>query len=188
MSGLIYKDYSYLKETIDLRYFNKKRRLIRDVLIRQFLDYRKFSIDYDYMKIDIEGKEFNFSGSYSGYKIAFIISLDKVGIDIEMYKKISLDNIQLFASKDEINSLSSEFESFSLIEKSTLIWCIKESVGKLFDVGLSNGFDSFKLRKKDKIYLETFLDLSWEHSIIISYKLFNDFCLVLTKLQTKIYD
>jgi len=82
-------------------------------------------------------------------------------------------------------NLSSEFGSFSVLEKSTLIWCIKESVGKLFDIGLSKGFDTFKLRKRDKIYLEAaFFKHSCEHSIKIFYKMLDDHCIVFAKFQT----
>ena len=181
MANLVYKDYSHLKEAIDIRHFNKKRRMVRDDLLKKWLNNREYSIDYDHMKINIEGEEFNFSGSYSGYKIVFIKSLDKVGIDIEMYKKISPNNIHLFVSKEELNSLNSYFKSFSLLEKVTLIWCIKESVGKLFDIGLSKGFDSFKLIKRDKIYLQTFLNISCGRDINIFYKIFADFCIVFAK-------
>ena len=182
-ASLIYKDFSYLEETTDLRHFNRNRRMVRDEMIKEWLGNQRYSIDYSRMKISIEGKEFNFSGSYSSYKIVFIKSLAKVGIDIEMYKKISPDNIHLFASKDELNNLSSEFESFSALEKSTLIWCIKESVGKLFDIGLSKGFDAFKLRKRGKIYLATILNLSCEHGIKIFYKMFDEYCIVFAKFQ-----
>ena len=184
ITDLIYKDFSYLEETINLRYFTKKRRMIRDELIEEWLGNNEYSFDYDHMKINIEEKVYYFSGSYSGYKIAFIKSLDKVGIDIEMYKNISSNNTHLFISKDEISNLSSKFDSFSPLEKSTLIWCIKESVGKLFNVGLSKGFDSFKLRKRDKIhYLGTSLNLPHDHSINIFFKMFNDFCIVFAKFE-----
>jgi len=181
MAEVIYQDFSYLEETIDLRYFKKKRREIRDELIKAWLGNQEYSIDYNYMKIRINGKEFYFSGSYSGYKVVFIKSLDKVGIDIEMYKHISLNNIQLFTSKEELNSLNSELDSHSILEKSTLVWCIKESVGKLFDVGLSKGFESFKLRKLDKLYIETTLNPIRENRISIFYKMFHNFCIVLAK-------
>jgi phosphopantetheinyl transferase len=184
VSVLLFKDFSYLEQAIDLRQFNRMRRVFRDDLIKEWLGSKGYLIDYNRMKINIEGKEFNFSGSYSEYKIVFIKSVGKVGIDIEMYKRISPDNIHLFASEGELNSLSSEFKPLSISEKSTLIWCIKESVGKLFDIGLSKGFDAFKLKKKDKIYLSTFLNLSCEHSINIFYKILNDYCIVVAKLQT----
>lgn len=181
---LIYKDFSCLSETIDLRHFNKKRRMIREEMIKEWLGDQQHSIDYNHLKIRIEGAEFNFSGSYSNYKIVFIKSLIKVGIDIEMYEKISLDSIHLFASKDELNNLNSEFASYYTIEKATLLWCIKESVGKLFDVGLLKGFDTFKLRRRDKkLYLGTLLHPLSEYKVNIFYKMFDDFCVVFAKFQ-----
>jgi hypothetical protein len=182
-TSLIYKDFSYLKQTIDIRQFNKVRRVFRDELIKEWLGNEENTIDYDFRKINTKEKEFYFSCSYSGYKIVVIKSVTKIGIDMEMYKRISLDNIHLFASSDELNSLGFEFGLLSLLEKSTLIWCIKESVGKLFDIGLSKGFDTFRLKRKDKIYLSTFLKLSCECRINIFYKMFTDYCIVFAKFH-----
>ena len=178
MDNLIFKDFSYLEQTINLHDFNKKRRMFRDELITEWLGSQRYVIDYNRMKINIEGKEFDFSGSYSGHKVIFIKSMEKVGIDIEMYTRISSDHIHLFASEDELNSLNPELESFSMLEKATLVWCIKESVGKLFNIGLSKGFDAFKLRKKEKFYLSTCLSLSYQRQIHIFYKMFDDYCIV----------
>lgn len=183
IDDLVFKDFSYLKQTIDLRDFNKMRRVFRNELIKGWLGSQGYSIDYNFMKICIGGKDFSFSSSYSDYKVVVIKSMTKIGIDIEMYKKISLDHIHLFVSEEELSSLSTGFESFSILEKSTLIWCIKESVGKLFDVGLSKGFDAFKLRKRDKIYLGTCLNLSDEHSINIFYKMFDDYCIAFSEFK-----
>jgi len=183
MTDLAYKDFSYLEQTIDLRHFTKMRRAVRDDLIKIWLGNKGYSIDYNQMKIKVQGKEFNFSSSYSGYKIVVIKSEDKIGIDIEMYERISPNHIHLFTSIDELNSLDSEFESLSASEKSTLVWCMKESIGKLFNIGLSKGFDAFNFKKHDKIYLSTFLNLLCEQKINIFYKMFNDYCIVFAKFS-----
>jgi len=184
MASLFYKDFAHLEKTIDMSHFKKNRREFRDEMLKERLDNRIYSLDNKRKKINIEESVYNFSTSYSGYKIIFIKSLNKVGIDIELYKNISVKNIPLFASKEELNSLDFEFESSSILEKATLIWCIKESVGKLFDVGLSKGFDTFKLKEQGgKIYLATFLNLLCENYINVSYKKFKDFCVIITTFQ-----
>lgn len=183
VANLVYKDFSHLEQTIDRRHFGKIRRVFRDDLIKEWLGGKEYSIDYHHMKIKIEGEEYGFSSSYSGYKMIVIKSVTKVGIDLEMYNRISLNNIHLFISADELNSLGFEFKSLTTSEKSTLIWCIKESVGKLFNVGLSKGFDTFTLKRSDKVYLSTFLNLSHEKKLNISYKMFNDYCIVFAEFQ-----
>jgi len=66
------------------------------------------------------------SVSHSGDLVCIIVSDQKIGIDIE---KISDKSLQL--KEKFINSHHTKLNK----EKSTLIWCIKESVFKFYEIG-----------------------------------------------------
>lgn len=183
IKNVIYKDFSYLSENYDLNSFKRVRRNYRNLLIEELLNNNKFRINREDMKLYTEKGEINFSSSYSDYNIAVAISNDCIGIDIEKYENIFYENIDIFTSISEMVTLRDLLNTYTLLEKATFIWCLKESVGKLYNVGLSRGFKAFNLKKNNEFYLNTKLDILNKTHIYVYYKLFEDYCLVLSTFK-----
>ncbi len=183
IKNVVYKDFSYLNKNYDLNHFKRVRRNYRNLLIEELLNNNRFRINREDMKLYTEKGEINFSSSYSGYNIAVAISDDRIGIDIEKYENIFYENIDIFTSVSEMSTLRDLLNTYTLLEKATFIWCLKESVGKLYNVGLSKGFKAFNLKKNNEFYLSTKLNIPNKTHIYVYYKLFKDYCLVLSTFK-----
>ena len=61
-----------------------------------------------------------------------------IGIDIEkIFKNISSEFLEYCFTSKELESISKIFKQTTFECSCTMLWCIKESVGKLFSIGLS---------------------------------------------------
>lgn len=184
MKDITLHDFSVLSKTCNLEKFRKVRRLYRNKIVEQILDYEEFEFDYDLMEIHTRMLKKKFSCSYCGFSIAVGISDYKIGIDIEAYSKISPKKFNIFSSGYEREIFRSLHKHHSLKEVETFIWSCKESLGKLFDVGLSKGFMSFRFFKKDMFFVRTnFKSINRNNEVFIYYKFFDNICFVLSSFH-----
>lgn len=142
----ITESYKDLMQSIDLKPKSLERVLDMKSEMHQrgFLSVRRLLMEFGYTDIELHyddnGKPYLKDGNYISITHSFIfsaiiISKNKVGIDIEKQRK----KIQLIAKKFidyEFKYLNIKSEDYT--RKLTLIWCIKESLYKLFAIpGLS---------------------------------------------------
>lgn len=178
-SNIQIMNFSYLSNKYNIYVFKKNRRIYRNLIIQQIFDNKNINIDNNLMKIKTEDKEYFFSSSYSEYNIAVGIWENKIGLDIESYNKISFDKLEIFSSKNEFTIINSLYNSFSPIEVLTLIWSCKESLGKLYNIGLSKGFKAFEFYKNDQFFIKTNFE-NKINKVYIYYKFLKDICIVLS--------
>ena len=136
----ITESYNDLMLTIDLKPKSLERVLgmKSEMHQRGFLSVRHILKDFGYTDVELHydenGKPYLNDGNYISITHSFsfsaiIISKNKVGIDIEKQR----NKIQLISNKFvgyEFKYLDKSSEDY--IRKLTLIWCIKESLYKLF--------------------------------------------------------
>ena len=136
----ITESYNDLMLTIDLKPKSLERVLgmKSEMHQRGFLSVRHILKDFGYTDVELHydenGKPYLNDGNYISITHSFsfsaiIISENKVGIDIEKQR----DKIQLISNKFvgyELKYLDKSSEDY--IRRLTLIWCIKESLYKLF--------------------------------------------------------
>ncbi len=142
----ITESYKDLMQSIDLKPKSLERVLDMKSEMHQrgFLSVRRLLMEFGYTDIELHyddnGKPYLNDGNYISITHSFIfsaiiISKSKVGVDIEKQRK----KIQLIAKKFidyEFQYLNIKSEDYT--RKLTLIWCIKESLYKLFAIpGLS---------------------------------------------------
>lgn len=174
-----YADFSHLSPIYDARTFKKVRRTYRNLLLKELLNYDEVVIDGKNRRLYTPNRELRFSCSYSDYKIAVAVAQEQVGIDIEAYKKISTEHIELFTSDYEIDVVSSHIKQRTRKEVATLIWSYKESLGKLYSVGLSEGFKTFNICKEMDFYISSKLEIK-EANVYIHYKFLKDYCITVS--------
>jgi len=136
----ITESYEELMQSIDLKPKSLERVLGMKSEMHQcgFLSVRYLLKELGYTDVELHydenGKPYLNDGNYISITHSFtfsaiIISKNRVGIDIEKQR----DKIQLIAKKFvdyEFQYLDKESEDY--IQKLTIIWCIKESLYKLF--------------------------------------------------------
>ncbi|MHB1391656.1 MAG: 4'-phosphopantetheinyl transferase superfamily protein [Clostridia bacterium] len=176
------RDFSYLDKIYSMRNFQKVRRYLKDKMIADMLGCTTFIINQDFLITYSGNCEKRYSCSYCGYNIAVALFDNDFGIDIESYNKISEEKINIFSSQAELEIFRSYFKSRSTVELATFIWSIKESLGKLYKVGLSKGFQTFKFYERDGIFISTDLQVR-SNDFYIYYKFYNNNCFVLSALN-----
>ncbi len=161
--------------------FYKLRRVFRDRIINRMLQEKDFILDENGKKIYTINDKKNFSCSYTGFYIAVGLSDYKIGIDIEDYNKISADKIHIFSSDYELSLVQSEINCSASIATATLVWCCKESLGKLFNVGLARGFKAFEFyySVNSSLNIKKNFDSNNYDDVHIYYKLFDYKCFVI---------
>ncbi len=136
----ITESYEELMQSIDLKPKSLERVLCMKSEMHQcgFLSVRYLLKELGYTDVELHydenGKPYLNDGNYISITHSFtfsaiIISKNRVGIDIEKQR----NKIQLIANKFvdyEFQYLDKESEDY--IQKLTIIWCIKESLYKLF--------------------------------------------------------
>jgi len=136
----ITESYDDLMQSIDLKTKSLERVLgmKSEMHQRGFLSVRHILKDFGYTDVELHydenGKPYLNDGNYISITHSFsfsaiIISKNKVGIDIEKQR----NKIQLISNKFvgyELKYIDKSSEDY--IRKLTLIWCIKESLYKLF--------------------------------------------------------
>ncbi len=105
------------------------------------IPYRKIKFNYNQKgKPYIKDFEYNFSVSHSGNIIAFTLSEEPVGIDIEYMKSPRLRVAERFFTEHEYNYIiNSELPELEFYK----IWTSKESYLKMLGTGLSKSLKSF---------------------------------------------
>ncbi|KAB3533469.1 4-phosphopantetheinyl transferase family protein [Alkaliphilus pronyensis] len=177
--NVILKDFNYLSKEQSLSQFKGTRRNYRNILIEGLLE-DTFIVNNQLRNIYTVKGTYKYSCSYTGYNIAVAISHNNIGIDIEMYKNINIKNLDIFTNDCELNLVKGIIKKPTSIEAATFIWCLKESIGKLFNVGLSKGFKSISICKKQEMHLITNFERDEIPNLYVYYKLFEDFCLVIS--------
>lgn len=78
-----------------------------------------------------------------------------IGIDIEkIFKNISSEFLEYCFTSKELESISKIFKQTTFECSCTMLWCIKESVGKLFSIGLSGNPEKIEILFKNLNELE----------------------------------
>lgn len=78
-----------------------------------------------------------------------------IGIDIEkIFKNISSEFLEYCFTSKELESISKIFKQTTFECSCTMLWCIKESVGKLFSIGLSGNPKKIEILFKNLNELE----------------------------------
>lgn len=112
-----------------------------------------------------------FSASYSDYDILVAIQDKPIGVDLERYNKLTTEKGSLFLSNSERIIMKEKFIEQTDIQGITMMWCFKESVGKLFGVGISNGINVFSfvgLEKRAKYVVYTYYSFMKDYCVAIS--------------------
>lgn len=123
--------------------YTRNRRFYRNQLIASIIEDDNFVVDEQRHSIKYKQHEKYFSASYSDNDILVAIQDKPVGVDLERYKKLTEEKGELFINDKERIIMNNELIGQEEINKITMMWCLKESVGKLFGVGISKGFNLF---------------------------------------------
>lgn len=67
-----------------------------------------------------------------------------IGIDVEEVRTAGVSFLELFLNEEEIQWMKSSFQGLDFDQKSFLMWCAKEAVGKALGTGFSQGFASIR--------------------------------------------
>ncbi len=150
------------------------RRLIKEVLnIDPVINYLPSG------KPVLTNCKYNLSISHTKGFAAVVLSEDeKIGIDIEIASDRILNVSSRFISQDE--------EAFILNDQRllyyTLIWCLKETMFKIYDqpgILFNRHFEvkKFQLKEQQGCFLGVF-NKDFEECLKYNYKVLNSFCLV----------
>jgi len=105
------------------------------------IPYKEIKFNYhQHGKPYIKNFKYDFSVSHSGNMIAFILSQEPVGIDIEYIKNPRLRVAERFFTEHEYNYIINSENPVSEFYK---IWTSKESYLKMLGTGLSKSLESF---------------------------------------------
>lgn len=119
------------------------RRLYRDKLIAKALDSEEFVVNQDNHTIASLYNFVFYSASYSECNILLGMHDVPIGVDLERYTKLSVEKGCLFMNQSERKIINEHFSGRNEIESICMAWCFKESIGKLFNVGISKGINAF---------------------------------------------
>lgn len=163
ISDITDKELNKLSQLISLerrikieKFINKKdkiRTLIGEILIRTTI-IKELGIDNKYIKFkkNYYGKpylkdypKFNFNISHSGNYVAYAISNNPIGVDIEEIKNIEYEEIaKSFFTTREVNYISNQ-NLDNQLSKFYFIWTLKESFVKCCGQGLAIPLKEFSI-------------------------------------------
>lgn len=69
-----------------------------------------------------------------------------IGIDVEEVRTAEESFLELFLDPEEIQWMKTSFQRLDFNQKSILMWCTKEAVGKALGTGFSHGLSSIRFR------------------------------------------
>lgn len=156
------QDRSYLKL--------KDKRNMRNQLLKNQDCYMKILRSKDKRLVKIQDHVYHYSSSYSGNMALVTYDKESLGADIERYCRLSEVKAELFMKESEKILCEQLFENRRSIEQITFLWCLKESVGKLFGFGLSLGIQEIEL-----------VDKNYDQIINVYVHFFNDACMVVSQ-------
>lgn len=127
---------------------------------------------------------FHFSISHSGnYAAAIVSSLDRVGVDVELYTHRVMRIMHKFLSEEEAILLNEHHHEPYVLE--TLCWSVKESVFKWYGSGEVDFIKQIRIRSINKIENNRYeLNVLFnDFPLMVIGQCFSDFCLtwVVTK-------
>ena len=118
-----------------LRYALKKEYGVTEIPTFTFNEYGK-----PFLK---ERPDLFFSLSHSGKRVVCAVDIAPVGADIQDIRDISLRTGEKFLEPNEYNIFSRITDEKKLSYELSMIWCVKESYGKMTGKGFGEGFRSF---------------------------------------------
>lgn len=160
--------------------YNKyRRREIQKILFDSCVNNKFYNIDRKNYMIKTKENEYYYSCSYMYKNVIIAISKNKVGIDFEANNKINEENLNIFSDKKEMEIVKKVFDIQSNSIAVTMLWCLKESLGKYYNVGFKNGFKFFSIiEEEDRLYISAD-NIQVNNQINIFFGFNNQLCLAM---------
>lgn len=176
-------NFNQIKTEYSKKDFYQSRRLFRNAIFLHMINEDECFINEELKEIITHSSKIKYSCSYSSFNVAVALSDYKIGIDIEVCGKIRRKYLKLFSSEDEISVVRSTSYELTEQKATTLLWCCKESLGKLFDIGLSRGLNAFEFHilSDGNCYInKNFSDNNQKSDVHIYYDFFDNLCLAIS--------
>lgn len=151
--------------------YKRTRRIYRDKVIASILENNKFIIDQQRHRIYHRNQIKYFSASYAANDILLALLDKPIGVDLERYDKLTKEKGDLFLNPTEKVLMKRTFKGKRDIPRITMMWCLKECVGKLLGVGLLNGMNNVRfvdMEEQAQYILYTYYSFMKERCFAIS--------------------